>query len=258
LAPVVDAGAGSPVVLLHGIGRSGEVWQNVVEQLLPLNHRVVAFDLLGFGASPKPIWPRYDADDHAKAVIASIEAVGFDRPVVLVGHSMGCLVAVRVTRLRPDLVKHLVLYEMPLYKGLPGKLRYRLRLDMYRRFHEWVINYQPTFGDETICRSERLARKIVGFEVTPESWTPFVRSLENTIMHQTTDEDIKQLDVPMDAIYGSLDIFVIRGQPARMLGAEMPNVATHTVRARHEISPKASAFIVARVEAASVAMQPNG
>jgi len=51
---------------------------------------------------------------------------------------------------------------------------------------------------------------------------------------------------------------VIRGQPARMLGAEMPNVATHTVRARHEISPKASAFIVARVEAASVAMQPNG
>lgn len=248
LAPVVDEGAGLPVVLLHGIGRSAEVWQHVVELLVPLGFRAVAFDLLGFGASPKPRRLLYDADDHAAAVINSILKLGLGGPVVLVGHSMGCLVAVRVARLRPDLVRHLVLYEMPLLEGLPEKRRYRLRLDLYRRFYEWVIGYQPTFGSESIKRTERLARRIVGFEVTPESWQPFVRSLENTIMKQTTAEDIKALDVPMDVIYGSFDMLVIRGRAEQVFGDAVEQVKSHTIRARHEISPKASRFIVDRIE----------
>ncbi len=248
LARTVDEGAGLPVVLLHGIGRSAYVWQNVVQLLVPLGFRAVAFDLLGFGASPKPRRLLYSADDHAAAVINNIERAGFGGPVVLVGHSMGCLVAVRVARLRPDLVRHLVLYEMPLLEGLPEKRRYRVRLDLYRRFYEWVIGYQPTFDSESIKRTERLARRIVGFEVTPESWQPFVRSLENTIMKQTTAADIKELDVPMDVIYGSFDMLVIRGKPQQTFGDAVERVKSHTIRARHDISPKASRFIVERIE----------
>ncbi len=250
LAKVVDEGGGPPAVLLHGIGRSGRVWQHVVTRLVPAGYRVVAFDLLGFGDSPKPGWPLYNADDHARPVISSLERLGFGAPVVLVGHSMGCLVAVRVARLRPDLVRHLVLYEMPLYEGLPQKRRYRLRLDLYRRFYEWVIAYRPSFDDLPVKRTERLARRIVGFEVTPESWLPFIRSLENTIMKQTTAEDIKQLEVPMDVIYGSFDMLVIRGQPQQFFGEAADRVTAHTIRARHDISVKASRFIVERIQAA--------
>ncbi len=252
LARVVDQGAdGDPtVVLLHGIGQSGNVWKHLVRRLVPHGCRVVAFDLLGFGASPKPDRLRYDVDDHARAVIASLRRLRLQAPVVLVGHSMGCLVALRVARLRPDLVRHLVLYEMPLYKGLPAKLRYRLRLDAYSRFYRWVINYQPTFGAPAIRRSERLARKVVGFEVTPESWLPFVRSLEHTIMHQTTDQDIKLLAMPLDAIYGRLDMFVIGGKAVQTFATDLPSFTAHTVRARHVISPKAAAFIASRIEAA--------
>jgi len=250
LARSVDVGTGTPVVLLHGIGQSGQVWQAVVKQLAKLPVRVVAFDLLGFGGSPKPGWPTYDADDHAQAVIASIEGLRADQPVILVGHSMGCLVAVHVAKLRPDLVRHLVLYEMPLYKGLPEKLHYRFRLNLYAKFFKQIMALEPTFNPETARLSERLATRIAGFEATPETWQPFVKSLEHTILAQTTAEDIKQLPMPMDVIYGRLDMFVIRGKPQHVFGSDATNIKAHTIRARHVITERAALFLVERVAAA--------
>jgi pimeloyl-ACP methyl ester carboxylesterase len=249
LTRTVDQGQGAPVILLHGIGRTGQVWKHVVELLVPLGARVVAFDLLGFGASPKPDWPRYDVDDHAQAVIASIDKLKLGAPVVLVGHSMGCLVSVRIARLRPDLVRHLVLYEMPLYEGLPEKRRYRLRTDLYLKFYKRLIRYQPSFNARNVRLSERLARKIVGFEVTAQTWQPFIKSLEHTIIEQTAADDIRELAIPMDVIYGSLDMLVIRGEPEQFFGTDTEHIAVHNVRARHVISPKASRLIVERIEA---------
>ena len=245
--PVDIAGGRGNVILLHGLGRTAQVWQHVIYGLAAHGLRVVAFDLLGFGASPKPTWPAYSVDDHAVAVIASLEKLKLTTPAVLVGHSMGCLVAVRVARLRPDLVKHLVLYEMPLYEGLPHKRTYRLRTDLYRRFYNRIIKYEPTFNDQTAARVERLGRKILAQEVTAETWQPFIRSLENTILKQTTAEDIKQLDVPMDVIYGRFDMLVIRGKPQQIFGVDTEKITTHTIRARHVISPKASQFLIERI-----------
>jgi pimeloyl-ACP methyl ester carboxylesterase len=250
LARPIDLGAGPSVVLLHGIGRTGQTWQRVVDGLSGQPCRLVAFDLLGFGASPKPDWLEYDIDDHARALIASLEKLVPVGPAVLLGHSMGCLVAVRVARLRPDLVKHLVLYEMPLYEGLPEKRRYRLRLNLYTRFFKRIMNLQPTFNPETARLSERLATRIAGFEVTPETWQPFVKSLEHTIMRQTAADDIKHLSAPMEVIYGTYDMFVIRGKPQQIFGSDADNVTAHTIRERHVISERASRFLVERVAAA--------
>jgi len=252
LARTIDTGSGQPVILLHGIGRTGAVWQHVVEQLSEKPCRIVAYDLLGFGASAKPDWIEYDADDHAQAVINSIEKLGAAEPAILVGHSMGCLVAVHVARLRPDLVKHLVLYEMPLYKGLPEKRHYRFRLNLYRRFYRQLMNMQPTFNLETADLSERLATRIAGAEITPKTWQPFVKSLEHTILEQNTAEDIKQLPMPMDVIYGRLDMFVIRGKPQQIFGTDATNIKAHTIQARHVISKRASRFLVERISAAMV------
>jgi pimeloyl-ACP methyl ester carboxylesterase len=249
LAKVADQGSGTPIILLHGIGRSGQVWKHLLQQAAHLPYRLIAFDLLGFGASPKPD-AVYNIDDHAEAVIASLGRLRLRQPAILVGHSMGCLVAVRVARRRPDLIKHLVLYEMPLYEGLPQKRRYRLRTDLYFRLYNRLIKYQPTFDAANQRRVEKLARKIIGFEVTEASWQPFIRSLQNTIMQQTAAEDIQHLDMPMDVIYGRWDMLVIRGKP-RLIFGEDTSVAAHTIRARHVISPKASHFLQQRIIAAA-------
>jgi pimeloyl-ACP methyl ester carboxylesterase len=148
----IDSGKGGAVVLLHGIGRSGKVWRRVVDGLQFFPYRVIVFDLLGFGESPKPKHLAYTVDDHADAVIAAMERLRLKEPAVLAGHSMGCLVAVRVARLRPDLVKHLVLYEMPLYDGLPEKRSYQVRQNFYFRIYQKMIEYQPTFDAEHMGR----------------------------------------------------------------------------------------------------------
>ncbi|HVI60610.1 MAG TPA: alpha/beta fold hydrolase [Candidatus Saccharimonadales bacterium] len=249
LARPLDSGQGQLIVLLHGIGRTGRIWQHLTELLAGRPYRLVAFDLLGFGASPKPVWPDYDIDDHADAVISGLERLRPAGPAVLVGHSMGCLVAVRVARRRPDLVKHLVLYEMPLYAGLPEKRRYRARLNLYFRLYQRIVAYQPSFDPAKVRLAERLARRIAGFEVDETTWQPFIKSLQNTIMNQTAADDIKQLAVPMDVIYGSYDMLVIRGK-ARQVFGEDSAITTHRIRERHLISTKASRFIVSRIRAA--------
>ncbi len=249
LARPIDTGLGQPIVLLHGIGRTGKVWKHVVAGLQSLPCRVVAFDLLGFGSSPKPDWLDYSTDDHARAVITAIERLGIGQPAILVGHSMGGLVAVRVACLRPDLVKHLVLFEMPLYEGLPQKRRYRLQLNLYARFYQQIMHMKPTF-DKNAPLTERLARRITGFEVDRSTWRPFIKSLEHTIMHQTAAADIQKLTMPMDVIYGTYDMFVIRGKPQRVFDGSGNNVTAHTIRERHTISKRGSWFLVARIEAA--------
>lgn len=251
LARTIDTGQGQNVILLHGLGRSAEVWKHVVSALKPFGLRITAFDLLGFGDSPKPDWVSYDVDDHAKAVIAGIERLKPKDPVLLVGHSMGCLVAVRVACLRPDLVRHLVLYQMPLHDGLPEKRRYKVLNRLFFRFYKFIMSLEPNFDQEDMKLAERFSRKFVGVDVTPETWQPLVKSLQNTIMNQTAADDIKQIDAPMDVIYGSFDMLVIRGKAENFYGDdEEINVRTHKVRARHAISERASSFIAERVKAA--------
>jgi pimeloyl-ACP methyl ester carboxylesterase len=254
LATRIDSGNGTLVVLLHGIGRTGQGWQYLAEALQNEPVRVVAFDLLGFGDSPKPTWLDYSADDHAQAVIAAIERLNAQTPAIIVGHSMGCLVAVRLAAKRPDLVKHLVLYEMPLYKGLPNKRYYRLRINFYNRIYNWIQRYEPTFHGDNVKLADRLAQKFTDLQVDPENWLPYAKSLKNTIYEQTTPEDIPELAMPMDVIYGRLDMLVIRGTVKHVTGAHSDRLSVHTVRAGHRISPKASLFLRDRIVAA---LQPS-
>ena len=249
LAKNYDQGSGPGIVLLHGIGRTGNVWKRVTEllQVGAPGSRVVAFDLLGFGNSPKPDHLQYDIDDHAAAVIASIKKARIQKPVVLVGHSMGSLVAVRVARLQPDLVRHLVLYEMPLYEGLPKKWHYKTRINTYFKLYNWIARQNPTFDEVENQVKQRLTQRIVGADLNKESWQPYIKSLKNTIMDQTADEDLPLLSMPADIIYGSRDLFVIRGKVQQSLGLDSKLVTLHTIKERHVISEQASSFIVERI-----------
>ncbi len=251
LACITDSGVGVPVVMLHGLGRHAGTWQHVVEELQGRPYRLLAFDLLGFGASPKPDWINYTVDDHVHAVIASLKKYKISGPVILVGHSMGCLISVRIAKLYPELVRHLVLYEMPLYSGLPETKLYRLRLDFYFGLYKRIIAYKPAFGGKTGRTGQKLVEKLLDIQMTPDIWRSFVRSLEHTIMDQRTSQDVRAVAAPIDVIYGSRDRLVIRGETKLLFGQDVKNITAHTIRESHRVSPKASKFLVERIEAAA-------
>lgn len=241
-----DTGSGTPVILLHGLGSSSDAWSNVIT-LLQETHRVIAFDLIGFGDSPKPDWINYDVDDHARAVIAAMSKANVKEPVILAGHSMGCLIAVRIARLRPDLIDRLVLYEMPLYTDVPSLKRYSLLRKMYFKIFQLVLK-KPDYSPENIHRVQKIASHMSGFELSEETWTPYVKSLENTIIHQNTAEDMQKLRIPIDLIYGSLDMVILRGHVQTIFDLEVNAITTHMVRSRHKITPRASSVIAKRID----------
>jgi pimeloyl-ACP methyl ester carboxylesterase len=99
-----EAGAGKPVVLIHGNGVTAEDF--VVSGLfrrLAANNRVIAFDRAGFGYSARPRSKIWTAKAQATLIGAALDQLGVSKATV-VAHSWGTLVALRLALHRPDLV----------------------------------------------------------------------------------------------------------------------------------------------------------
>lgn len=100
-------GSGSPILLLHGIGRSLEDW-DAVAPVLARDHEVYAIDLAGYGRTPR-VGGKTTLLSLARAVIAFLDEVGENRPVRLVGNSLGGAVSMQVAVLAPQRVAAVVL-----------------------------------------------------------------------------------------------------------------------------------------------------
>lgn len=104
---VRERGAGPAVILIHGAGANARELMITLGLALDDRARVIALDRPGFGGSPG-FSSRARLARHADAVAALIEAEGLDRPVV-VGHSYGAAVALRLAIDHPDSASGLVL-----------------------------------------------------------------------------------------------------------------------------------------------------
>jgi pimeloyl-ACP methyl ester carboxylesterase len=100
-----------PMLLLHGLGVAGAVWQSFARRLLP-DFAAVAPDLRGHGKSDAP--PQgYEPHDYA-ADLAKMISEQRLAPLPVVGHSLGALVALTLADQSPELVSWLVLLDPPL------------------------------------------------------------------------------------------------------------------------------------------------
>ena len=101
------AGAGPPLVLLHGIGSNARSWTQQLADLGSLR-RVVAWDAPGYGDSTPVAPPRPTAADYAERLTRFLDGLGLDR-IALLGHSLGALVAGAFAAARPHRVGRLLL-----------------------------------------------------------------------------------------------------------------------------------------------------
>ena len=94
---VVTAGdpAGTPVVFLHGFTGSAKGWGQHIETIAAAGMRVIAFDLLGHGASSAPTDPlRYGIDHCQSDIIQVLDILGVQSGMAwLLGYSMGGRIA---------------------------------------------------------------------------------------------------------------------------------------------------------------------
>jgi len=205
-----------------------------VVDMLPKNYRIITIDLLGFGKSPQPAWATYDARRQARAVVATYLRLRIRGRVIIVGHSLGALVAVEIARRYPLLVKSLVLCSPPFYKVDEKKRRLlpgsdQIRQDMYR-----LAKKHP----EQFIAISKLAVKLglvnKSFNLTRDNADTYMNALEATIINQTSLQDATKLTLPIHIIYGRLDPIVVV-KNLRYLAKTNKNVSLSAVIAAHEV-----------------------
>ena len=103
-----EAGAGDPIVLLHGNPTSSFLWRNVIPGL-ESEGRCLAPDLVGFGRSGKPQID-YRFADHARYLDAWFDALGLER-VTIVGHDWGGALGFHWASRNPERVTAIAFFE---------------------------------------------------------------------------------------------------------------------------------------------------
>jgi pimeloyl-ACP methyl ester carboxylesterase len=103
---VVELGSGPPIVFIHGLSGS---WQNWLEQLpvFAREHRVIALDLPGFGASEMPA-EKITMSGYGRFVNTLLDELGVGSAAI-VGNSMGGFIGVELAIRFPERVERLVL-----------------------------------------------------------------------------------------------------------------------------------------------------
>ena len=104
-----------PVVLIHGLTRTGWTWLPIGRRLASAGLRVIAPDLRGHGASDAPL-SGYELDSLALDMLTVAAGAGWGEaaegpPIVAAGHGLGAMVAVEMARQQPASVAGVALLD---------------------------------------------------------------------------------------------------------------------------------------------------
>ena len=112
-------GAGTPVLLIHGLASDRHGFERELETLAP-HARAIAYDRRGYGDSGAPdVYEATTAEEQGEDAAALLRGLGVARAVVC-GDGFGALVALDLLRRHHDLVAAAVLSDPPLYAFVPA------------------------------------------------------------------------------------------------------------------------------------------
>ena len=175
-------------IFLHGIASDSSTFGKALEYLEKSKKmedvRFITLDLLGSGKSYKSDELNYDYKDQLTALHNSIQELGLNIPLVLVGHSMGTLIATRYATKYKDSVRELILISPPIYT------------------EEDLEN--PAFKAGMKVFREAVSvknRKILGEK-------SFNNSMEKIVNNKKNYATLASLEIPAVLIYGAQDQFI--------------------------------------------------
>jgi pimeloyl-ACP methyl ester carboxylesterase len=102
--------SGKTIVLLHGKNFSGDYWSKTIDALLKKGYNILAPDQVGFGNSSMPDAYQYSFQQLSLNTHSLIDSLGIENPVIL-GHSMGGMLAIRYALMYPAECSQLILED---------------------------------------------------------------------------------------------------------------------------------------------------
>ncbi|MEA2255641.1 MAG: hypothetical protein QOG35_1686 [Solirubrobacteraceae bacterium] len=216
---VIELGSGPPVVFIHGLSGS---WQNWLEQLpvFARDHRVVALDLPGFGASPMPE-ERISIPGYGRLVVALLDELGIDHAAI-VGNSMGGFIGAEMAIAAPSRVERLTLVSAA---GLSiADLRNESALAVLRKLDRRLAAYAGWLGTRSSAitsrrrarqmvfrlvahRPELLSGALVSEQVRGSGKPGFVAALDALTDYPIRDR-LGEIGCPVLIVWGARDLLV--------------------------------------------------
>ncbi|MEM9688306.1 MAG: alpha/beta fold hydrolase [Pseudomonadota bacterium] len=158
--------SGTTIALIHGTASSLHTWDGWAD-VLSENHRVVRFDLPGFGLTGPHPADDYSIEAYVEFVVASLDALLADR-VVLVGNSLGGHIAWATAVLHPDRIERLVLVDSSGYPPESTSVPIGFRIARTPLLRDLMNNVLPrfivrssvenVFGDPSLVTEELIDR----------------------------------------------------------------------------------------------------
>ena len=140
-------GHGPAVLLLHGFGDTGDMWQPLAVRLMA-DHTVIVPDLRGMGLSSHPD-DGYDKKSQAEGMARMLHALGQDGPLAVVTHDIGNMVGYAFIAENRDRVTRWVVMDAP----LPGIGHWD---DQYRNPKTWHFNFRGPDVERLVAGRERI------------------------------------------------------------------------------------------------------
>jgi pimeloyl-ACP methyl ester carboxylesterase len=165
---VAEAGAGEPIVMLHGWPQHWWEWRHAIPPLAD-RYRVICPDLRGLGWSEAPP-SGYEKENLADDILALFDELGLER-ARLVGHDWGGWVGFLICLRKPERVsRYLALNIVPPF--VPVNLR--SFLSTWRFWYQWVI--ASPLGGRIVSQSGAIGRTALNW-VGASCWSPEEREV---------------------------------------------------------------------------------
>ena len=195
------------IVFIHGISASCAVWRNSLPSLTKDQDlkkvRFIAFDLIGFGKSEKPKWFGYDYEAYRKTITKTLKKLKVNTPIVLCGHSMGCLLAMDYAANGDLLIDQLVLISPPIIRAREAA---GVRDRIYNGLFTGLKNHTDA---KPIGVLAGLVDASSSFEKRSLNTQAFRETMEKIILNKDNYALASDLKVPMEVIHGRFDPLVI-------------------------------------------------
>lgn len=225
------------VVFLHGICADSETWKGTIKQFTKDREldlvRFIALDLLGFGKALKADWLSYDEEEYNTALDKTLRALRVKSPVILVGHSMGALIAANYAadfEYRADLAALILVSPPVLMADDLAKLPDKVYTKTYGALHQIA---------EDVPAAEVLAKLVQRFSSFRSEFlktTAFEKSMQNIILSHNHYRTFVKIHIPTLIIHGHFDPLVLRNNLKRMAHGNPKYIRYVSVIGQHDIS----------------------
>lgn len=262
-----EEGTGPPVLFLHALGASSRYFAGRLGPL-PATYHCVMPDLLGFGRSPKPDIA-YTVEDHLSALHRTLDRLSLtEQPMVVIGHSLGAILAAEYAARYPAHVRGLVLISLPSYQSKAEAQAYIIE------HGEWmaratVLNggvahsihlVLATFRPLVALLAGRLSHAVpaaVAEDSMAHTWHSYSGTLEHCVLSHNV--------LPALTALGTLPILALHGDadPAAPLAAvqslasQLPTMTLHILPGNHHIFLTQNNACLAAIQSYLIAMQSN-